>query len=169
MRDILVSGRIAYFLISSFALALAVGLLVVGVIRILRRSLFQERTFNRKIAAYILVGVLAYDAIVSCFGLSKFFFILWFFIHIPAQIVLVLSVALGVRQDEPYPLMAFITVIFACSVHYFGRDYAAFYFGPNCRPGRPYWVRLVPSAWSFPRAGGVPDPEIFDLNPYHTL
>lgn len=137
MRDILVSGHIAYFLISSFALALAVGLLVVGVIRILRRSLFQERTFNRKIAAYILVGVLAYDAIVSCFGLSKFFFILWFFIHIPAQIVLVLSVALGVRQDEPYPLMAFITVIFCLFSALFWAGLCGILFRSKLPPGPP--------------------------------
>jgi len=103
--------HLAYILIYAFAFALAVGLLVVVVIRILRRFLFQERTYNWKIAASILLGILAYDAVMSCFELRGFFFIMWFLIHLPSEAVLILSVALGARQDGPYSLLTFITVV----------------------------------------------------------
>jgi uncharacterized membrane protein HdeD (DUF308 family) len=103
--------HLAYILISAFAFALAVGLLAVGIIRILRRSLLQERTFNWKLATSVLLGILAYDAVMSCFELSGFFVIVWFLIHLPSDAVLILSVALGARQGGPYLWLTSITVV----------------------------------------------------------
>jgi hypothetical protein len=103
--------KLAYSLGFAFVFALAIGLLVVGVIRILRRFILQERTFNWKVATTILLGILAYDAVMSFFELRGFFFIVWFFIHLPSEVILLLSVALGMRQGGPYLLLTFIIVI----------------------------------------------------------
>jgi uncharacterized protein (DUF849 family) len=106
--------KIVFTVLTLLGFALALGLLVVGVLRYLHRSIFQEQTFNRKVAIRIIFGVLALNAAMSCFDLPRCFFLLWLVTYLPADPVMFLLVVLGVRPGMSPFTQTFVSVI--CSL-----------------------------------------------------